>query len=795
MNRWLVLLLPACWLITPCYAARTDLPDIELLEPDQAFALSTRVIDAHTLEARWDIADGYYMYKDKFKFEALDDGVTLGAPVLPTGNKKQDPYFGTLETYSKQVIVRLPVTRRSQGSQQAVLRITAQGCNEPVGVCYPPIVKQSSLALPAVTAGVASLTPAVPTVAQALRDLVGGSAAQPEFLPADQAFVLTVERLSDMRLQARFTIAEGYYLYRDKTRFVLAPASDRGANNIGLADYELPAGKPKVDEYFGETTVYYRGVEVVLPLIGRSTDAAALQLRVSYQGCAEKGICYEPISKGFDVRVGPLGISTVTPSDGVLPAASAALPAPALAAAPGQGAAEAAGPLLLVILGAFGTGLLLTFTPCVLPMIPIMSTIVVGQGTSATKLRAGLLSTVYVLGAAVTYAVIGVVAGATGDQLQAYFQNIWAIGLLAAVLGAMALSMFGLYQLQMPGFIQSHLQRRLEGVRGGSVAGVFLLGTLSALIVGACVSPLLISALSVAIASHDPVLGGVIMFSMALGMGVILVVVAVGAGFLLPKVGPWMERIKHVFGVLLLAVAIYLLGLIPQVPVLLLWGALFIVVSVYLGATQSLPSGSSGWRYLWKGVGTFLLVWGVLALIGGLTGNRDVLRPIPLSLSPISLQSLRLYPESVGAPGRLFEHINSLAVLEQRLERARASARPVLIDYYADWCTDCVRMERTTFSDRRVRQALVEGFVLLRLDVTDAFNPQSRALKQRFGVYGPPATLFLSASGKEQRELRFYGYRSAGELLELLHQFDGSAVRAQRLDPEQGERSTARVQW
>jgi thioredoxin:protein disulfide reductase len=781
VNRRSALLAAWC-LIAPCYATYAGLPDTELLEPDKAFALSTRVIDAHTLEAHWDIADGYYLYKDKFKFEALDDTVTLGTPVFPAGKIKQDPYFGTLETYSQQVTVRLPIARRRQGAQQALLRITAQGCNEPVGVCYPPIIKQSGLALPAVAGGGVSGTHASLATTQALRDFVGPPTARQEFLPADQAFVLTVERSGDKQLRARFTIADGYYLYRDKVRFALAPARDGRGDDIRLAAYELPAGKAKVDEYFGETAVYYHGVEVALPLVGRARDSAALQLSANYQGCAEKGICYEPIAKRFEVNVGPAGILTVVQSDAVVPAASVVSPVSS-APAPGEGvAAAAAGAWLWAILGAFGAGLLLAFTPCVLPMIPIVSSIVVGQGTDATRFRAGLLSITYVLGTAITYAVIGAVAGATGDQLQAYFQNVWAIGLLAAVLGAMALSMFGLYQLQVPSFVQSRLQRRLEGVRGGSMVGVFVLGAVSALIVGACVSPLLISALSVAIASQDAVLGGVIMFSMAWGMGVVLLAVAVGAGFLLPKAGPWMERIKHVFGVLLLGVAIYLLGLIPQVPVLLLWGALFIVVSVYLGATQSLPGGSSGWRYLWKGLGTFLLVWGVMTLIGGLSGNRDVLRPLPLSLSPMNLQRLTLSSESAGA-GRLFERINSLAVLEQRLEAARVAARPVLIDYYADWCTDCLRMERTTFSDPRVRRALTETFVLLQLDVTDAFSRETRALKQRFGVYGPPATLFLSIDGQERRELRSYGFQSAGELLERLAKVDSTASTAPRPGP------------
>ena len=265
MNRCWALLAAWC-LIAPCYATHTgNLPDTELLEPDQAFALSTRVIDAHTLEAHWDIADGYYMYKNRFKFQTLDDALSLGAPVFPAGKKKQDPFFGTLETYSNQVTVRLPITRRQQGQQQASLRITAQGCNEPVGVCYPPIIKQPSFALPAVAEGGTNVAKGVLAGARALRNFVRTPDAQQEFLPPDQAFVLTVEPSSGKQLRARFTIAEGYYLYRDKVHFAVAATSDGSANHIRLGAYELPAGKPKVDEYFGETTVYYHGVEVALP--------------------------------------------------------------------------------------------------------------------------------------------------------------------------------------------------------------------------------------------------------------------------------------------------------------------------------------------------------------------------------------------------------------------------------------------------------------------------------------------------------------------------------------------------
>lgn len=789
MIKWLAAAVILC-LVVPAYAAHSQLPEPELLEPDRAFALSTRVLDPQTLEARWKIADGYYMYRDKFRFEAIDNSVVLQTPILPTGKVKDDPLFGTVETYIGEVAVQLPFLRRSEDANAIRLRITAQGCNEPVGVCYPPITKEVSYDLPpSAGTGTRAVRTQI-TKLQSLRDLVGDSNSNStrEFLPADQAFVLEMERTDAANLRARFTIADGYYLYRDKMRFELTGPNGAPADAVKLEHYVLPPGKPKFDEYFGNTEVYYQSLELGLPLRSVVTRTTTAQLHATYQGCAEQGICYPPIQKRFDLTLDAGGIATVTAvtTEGdALPTASTGTAVAGALAAPATGTTRATtGGFLLAVAGAFATGLLLTFTPCVLPLIPIISGVIVGQAdTQITKLRGGALSATYVLGTAVTYTAIGAVAGATGDQLQAYFQNAWALGLLAAVFVAMALSMFGLYQLQMPSFIQSRLHARVQGLRGGTLTGVFLLGLASALIVGACVSPLLISVLSVAIVSKDPLLGAAIMFTMALGMGVILIAVGLGAGILLPKAGAWMERVKQVFGVGLLAVAIYLLGFIPQVPVLLLWGAFFIVVAVYLGATQTLPSGASGWRYLWKGVGTFLLIWGVLALIGGLAGNRDLLRPLPATLSMLSLNPVAGSAESATVSVeslRLFERINTVKALDERLETARRLGRPVLIDYYADWCTDCLRMERTTFADPRVRQALSERFVLVQLDVTDAFSPETAALKQRFGVYGPPATLFLSASGEERRELRFYGYRSADAFLAIVRRATTATVAAER---------------
>jgi len=743
-------------------AAQASQTGDDLLEADQAFRLSTRVVNPTTLEASWKIAPGYFLYRDKFKFEVLDDTVALQDPVFPVGKKKQDPLFGTVETYFKSVKVRLPFERK-QGALTTRLRITAQGCNEPVGVCYPPITKDVDFTLPPTKISAATRLPVVPPVTEfkSFKDLTRSSASAvspDEPVDPETAFTVNVSASDKSALLARIDIGECCYLYRDKTRFELK-RSDGGAlpEGLRLGNYILPAGKIKNDEFIGKTEVYRQGFEVWLPVEGVSTQSLDLTLNVSYQGCAEKGvaICYPPNTKEFHVTAaaGTLAVTAI-----------ANTPVPPSAADTGTSTHDN-NKLFLAMLAAFGAGLLLTFTPCVLPMVPILSSVIVGQGdTHISKLRGGLLSYSYVLGMATTYAIAGVIAGLSGEQLQAYFQSPWAVGTFSTVLVLLSLSLFGLYDLQMPGFIQSHLHHRTHHLRGGSFVGIFFLGLVSALIVGACVSPVLISALGAAIAAKDPVLGGAIMFSLAHGQGMILIAIGIGAGFLLPRFGKWMDSVKHLFGVLLLAVAIYLLSFLPQVPVLFLWAALLIVSAVYLSATQGLPADASGWRYLWKGTGTLLLVWGVAALFGGFAGNRDILHP--LSLPGPGIVASTADSTRAAASEHPFDRVRTLRDIEDRLAAAKASGKPAILDYYADWCTDCVRMEKGTLADPRVREAL-KSFVLIQADVTKT-DDTSRAVKRKFSVYGPPAMLLFAPNGEERQTLRTYGYRTADEFLAAL---------------------------
>lgn len=715
----------------------------ELLDPDQAFALSVRVRDAETIEASWKIAKGYYMYRDKFRFESLDPALTLKPAVIPAGKQKEDPSFGVVETYVNMVTIQLPVGQRAGNAQTAKLRITAQGCNEPIGVCYPPVVKELSISLPPVkVAAAGTKTGGV----KSLKDLVGliEPGNNQEFLPPDQAFVPSAEVTDANTVTARVRIAPGYYLYRDKSSAKLV----RG-DGVSLGKPDITRGQVKDDPYLGKTEVIHDELGMRIPLERKYTSVTDVELEIGYQGCAEKGICYPPATRKISLRLPAVGADK-----------------PAITPLTSKSPVVEGGSYFSYILAAFGVGLLLTFTPCVLPMVPILSGMIVRSGDQTlSKLQGGLLSYVYVLGTAATYTAAGVLAGATGGQLQAYFQNPWAIGGFAIILSFLALSMFGLFDLQMPGFIQSRLHYHSHKVKGGSYIGAFFLGIVSALIVGACVSPVLLSVLGVAITTKDPVLGGGIMFAMAHGQGIILVAVGVGAGFLLPKAGAWMDRVKYVFGVMLIGVAIYLLGTLPQVPVLILWSVLLIVTAVFLGATQSLPNEASGWQYLWKGFGTFLLLWGVLALFGGLLGERDILKPLPLQ----NLASL-----TSGAPAtavslptdELFHRYSQPKDIEDALARAKREGKPVILDFYATWCTDCVRMEKTTFADPRVRAAL-KNYVLLQADVTDN-DDASIAIKQKFGVFGPPALLLFGADGSEKTDLRFYGYRNTEEFLVLL---------------------------
>ncbi|MCG2633344.1 MAG: protein-disulfide reductase DsbD [Gammaproteobacteria bacterium] len=583
------------------------------------------------------------------------------------------------------------------------------------------------------SAALLSLT-AVASLAQGsgLLNLTGSS---PEFLPVDRAFVPSVVASTPEEIKLNFAIAEGYYLYREKFKFSLSP---EGVALLGTP--RLPPGEVEEDPYIGATEIYRRNLELVLPLQAvEGAGADGLVLAVEYQGCADAGLCYAPETRRFELAMAG------QPSNSSSAAAASA------GASPGSEGSAVKGSVAWLLLGAFATGLALSLTPCVLPMVPIVTAVVVGEG--AAPRRGLLLSIAYVAGTATTYTFAGALAGATGAQLQAYFQTPWAIGLLSLLLVLMAAGMFGVLNLRLPGGLQGRLVERLQRFRPRSVGGVYLLGLFSALVVGACVGPLVISVLGIAMERGDPLLGAGLMFAMAWGMGLLLIAVGSGAALLVPRGGAWMTRVSQLLGVVLLAAAIHVLTALPAVPVLLLWGVLLVVCGVYLGATRGLSAEADGWQTLLQGLGLVAIIWGTACLVGGFLGERDPLRPLPLN---------RL--SSVAPTTELpFQRVSTLADLESRLQLAVQQGRPVMLDYYADWCTDCVRMQRSTFLDPRL-QAAVAGFTLIQLDVTRN-DAASTRLKKRFGVFGPPALVWVDQAGRDRPELTLYGYRTADELL------------------------------
>ena len=586
--------------------------------------------------------------------------------------------------------------------------------------------------------------------------------AADSFLEPDQAFRLDVRQVDGRTLALRYDIAPGYYLYRE--RFEIRPLAS------GLtATPAFPAGIVKYDETFQkDVEIFHDTLQVPVALAGLAASGA--RLAVTSQGCADKGLCYPPRTHvlALDVAGGVLqgvrllgvdeGGSLTGGGDAAATSGAAASPATS-AVSDTFGAALRSGSLWTVAGVFLLAGVLLSFTPCVLPMVPILSSIIVGQGGAAvSRGRALLLSAAYALGMALVYTGFGVAAGLAGEGLAAALQTPWVLGAFALLLAGLSLSMFGVYELQLPASWQTRLSGAGGRLQGGRLGGVFLMGGLSALIVGPCVAAPLAGALVYISQTRDVLLGGVALFAMACGMSVPLLLVGLSAGALLPRAGGWMEAVKHLFGLMLLAVAVWMVApLIPTAVAMVAWGALALAAAWVCGLLRPWPAPRRWPGGVARLAGLLFALVGLAQLVGGLSGGRDVLRPWA------HLTGAAAPAEAHALP---FRRIRTAAELDDAVRAAAAAGRPVMFDFYADWCVACKEMERFTFSVPAV-QARLNGAVLLQVDVT-ANNDDDRALLRRFGLFGPPAILFFDTAGRELTERRVIGFQDADTFLASL---------------------------
>ena len=599
-------------------------------------------------------------------------------------------------------------------------------------------------------------------VAAAMGVMLGSAAlaADADFLDPEQAFRGQARVLDAKSIQLRIDVAPDYHLYRERI------AVELDAAGALLGKVEIPAGKVEFDENFQKNVEVLQGAVVIRVPVEKAYGD--FRLRLTYQGCADKGLCYPPqiafiaasVKGGRLERAAWQGDGVASDAAGapatIAPPSAATVAATSRAAAPVSESARVESALksgsLPTIVGVFlVAGLLLAFTPCVLPMVPILSSIIVGQGAPVSRLRGFSMALAYSLGMALVYTVFGVVAGLLGEGLAAALQNPWVLGAFALMLATLSLSMFGVFELQMPGFIQSRITETSSKLPGGRFAGVFVMGGLSALIVGPCVAAPLAGALVFISQTKDVVIGGVALFSLAMGMSVPLLLVGVSAGSLLPRAGAWMVGVKTFFGVMLLAVALWIVSpVLPGWALMIVIGAGLLIGAVYLKLFDRLAELAPARHRLAKGVGLVLAVLGATQVVGALSGGDNPLQPLRHLARSGEGPALA---NSKDTKGTGFRRIRTVAELDAALKTA---GRPVILDFYADWCVSCKEMEHLTFSDPVVRPRMANA-LLLQVDVT-ANSAQDRALLKRFGLFGPPGILFFNPEGREHVAARVIGF-------------------------------------
>jgi thiol:disulfide interchange protein DsbD len=778
----------------------------ELLPPEQAFSLQARM-QGNSLLAEYNIAPGYYMYRQRIDFQLESPGAQFGTAIFPRGKIKNDEFFGDMEVYRGKLKIILPVLFDTTGPLNLEVKASSQGCAD-IGVCYPPLQQLLSFNTDSSAAILATAYPAktrsesgdnaqlseLQALLSNISDAPAGQQTTNQFEPQstnssslnllqslgesvgladeeeiphpDKAYLLSAKLDSNGVIQTDILIYPNTYLYRDKFKFTLV-----GGFGHAIGPVSLPQGDTKDDEFFGLMEVYHERVKISIPIVSDANASQQYSIAYQYQGCVEDRICYPPITKYLTINPasGLINISNQKPEASSSPVSTESSPIQAT-----QSAVEELpvseqgyfaqllenGSLLLIVALFFLAGIGLTFTPCVFPMIPILSSIIAGQGDTITTRKAFSLSLVYVLSMATTYAIIGAIVGYYGAEfnIQIWFQDPIILSIFATLFVLLALSMFGFYEIQMPNAIQSRLAALSNSQQGGTLIGVGIMGFLSAIIVGPCITAPLVGALIFISQTQDWQLGGLALFALGLGMGVPLLAVGTSAGKLLPHAGQWMDRVKAIFGVVLLAVAIWLLErFLPTDITMLLIAVLVITSSIYMGALESLPESASGWKKLNKALGIILLIYGAAYLLGAAAGSKDLVQPLkgisrPLAQGP----SIGQQVEHV-----VFRQIKGEQGLQLALANSVAQNIPTMLDFYADWCISCKVMEKYAFTHPDVLRAL-DRVATLQADVTDndAIDTQ---LMNSLGIYGPPAILFFDAEGQEMRHRRVVGEMSGEE--------------------------------
>jgi thiol:disulfide interchange protein DsbD len=704
--------------------------DEDPLRPEQAYRyVATDTGDA--IEVDWAIEPGYYLYRNKLSFASGTDAVVLGEVQLPEGLPHEDEFFGEQQVYREHFFVTLPY--RLDGERPATMQLIlkSQGCAD-IGLCYPPQTWTEDVQLRQTGAATPKLD---------FDSLGKSSGALGDFPPPEDVFFPDVVAIDGNTVEVGFRIIPGFYLYKDKI-------SLRSLSETAMAgQLELPTGKLKVDEFFGESEVYYNDVIGRLTIARATPAAMQVELELGYQGCADAGLCYLPQTTIVSLNL-PAATSITDLSTRLAPAAPV----------------SEQGRLAKVITDAnigwvvitfFGLGLLLAFTPCVLPMIPILTSIIAGEGDKTSPMRGFTLAVSYVMGMALIYTAAGIAAAAAGAQLQATFNQPWVLIVFSGFFILLAAAMFGGYDLQMPGSIQTRLAAISGNQKSGTTIGAFIMGALSALIVTACVAPALIASLTVMAQTGDMLRGGLSLFAMSLGMGAPLLIVGAAQGHLLPRAGSWMVAIKAAFGFMLLGLAIWMLSrILPGTVTLSLWAILVFMAGVFMGGLTQLAADASISRKLGKGFGVLAVIYGLLLFLGALTGGSNPLKP----LATVNFGGGTMTSEEHGVE---FRRIKTVEDLDRELASAASQGKTTMLDFYADWCVSCIEMETYTFTDTDV-QATLANTVLLQADVTKN-DAQDQRLLKRFNVFGPPTIIFFGSDGLQRHGFEVVGYMKAAD--------------------------------